>query len=252
MRETGPRGARALRAALLAASVLGLPGCRFAVKADPGEWTVDRALTVIRDVEASQLESVRLQRSDFPFLTGHGLVEYADPIGLPDGGTADWPGAGDADGFEDFCLLRKEAVHNPPVTAGQVAVFAAVAAASVAGGGGVLLFPDDPRRRFQAFYGFRHIAFADIKHVVIARKIYPILFISVILGPWEHDVVLDMKDGTRIVVYEHGARWLNVFPLWLYPAFWFHTPESYEYALAIEYLRARAAGEVDGAARSGE
>lgn len=240
----GPVRTRPAGAALLALSVLGLLGCRSVVKADPAEWTVDRALSVIRDVESTRVRSCRRQAWHSLFLCEHGLFIASDPEGLPEGDPEDCLGIPDPAGFEDFRFSRTEVVRGPSVAAILLGT-AFVVATGVSPGPGSL----ETRR---SLYETRYIAFADIDRVVIARKGYPFLGFTVLFGPWWHDVELRMKDRTRVLVYRMGPGWLNVFPVWLYPACWLHATESREFAEAIEYLRARAAGEVDGVAGPAE
>ena len=219
---------RAVAFLLLAA---GGAGCRTTVHVDESEWTVERAIEVITRVERAQIEVARQGFWTWS-IEGRGIAVYQQAEGIPAPDSPDAMPRCDESGFDDFCVLSVGAVEETPesVAARQMAAFFAALGGDTT--------PDVP---VEATYGFRRVAFADIERVAVQHCPYVIFVCLLVVGPWFHDIEVDLRDGRKLVLYRFGTMWLNLFPIWLVPVHWIGLPESYEYAEAIEFMRVRAA-----------
>jgi hypothetical protein len=221
-------GSRAVAIALVG---LGGAGCRTTVQVDESEWTVERAIDVITRVERAQIEVAR--RGPWTWsLEPRGIPVYHQSVGIPAADSPDAFPRCDESGFDDFCVFS---VVAAPESAESAMARQMIAAMAALGGG------TTPAGPALATYGFRRVAFADIERVAVQHGGYPMFMCLLIVGPWFHDIEIDLKGGRKVVLYKVGSIALNLFPVWLVPVHWIGLPESYEYAEAIEFLRLRAA-----------
>ena len=218
-----------IRAVAIVLLGVGGPGCRTTVQVDESKWTVERAIEVITRVERAQIEVAQAGPWTWS-LENRGIGVYHQSAGVPAPDSVD-PRC-DENGFDDFRVLSIEAADETPQEAQARQLVAALA---IFGGG------TSPAGPIKATYGFRRVAFADIERVAIQHGPHALLGCLLIVGPWFHDIEVDLKDGRKVVLYRLGTVWLNLFPIWLVPVHWIGLPESYEYAEAIEFLRLRAA-----------